>query len=228
MWKSRNLALAVCGLLLTVSAVSGEPAATAAADAKALQLGRAALAGEIAAWDIDVRPDGQGLPPGRGSVKAGEKIFLQQCAACHGEFGEGAGRWPPIAGGRGSLKEDHPGKTIGSYWPYPSTVFDYIRRAMPFGNARSLAADDVYALTAFLLFMNDVVRDDFVLSKENFTAVRLPNEGGFHDDDRELTERRFWGREPCMTQCKTEAKVLNRARLLDVTPDDARKGPKVD
>lgn len=228
MWKSRSLALAVCGLLLPVSPVSAQQTAKGAADARALQLGRAALPDEIAAWDIDVRPDGQGLPQGKGSVKAGERIFLRQCAACHGEFGEGAGRWPPVAGGRGSLKEHNPEKTVGSYWPYLSTVFDYVQRAMPFGNARSLAADDVYALTAFLLFLNDVVKDDFVLSNENFTAVHLPNEGGFHDDDRESTERRFWGREPCMSECKTEAKVLNRARVLDVTPDDAKKGPKLD
>lgn len=228
MWKSHSRALAFYGLFMLVSPVSAQQTATATADAKALQLGRAALPGEIAAWDIDVRPDGQGLPPGKGSVKAGEEIFLQQCAACHGEFGEGAGRWPPIAGGRGSLKDHNPEKTIGSFWPYLSTVFDYIHRTMPFGNAQSLPPDDVYALTAFLLFMNDVVKEDFVLSKENFTTVRLPNESGFYDDDRESTERRFWGREPCMTDCKADAKILNRARALDVTPDDAKKGPKVD
>jgi cytochrome c len=220
--------MAFCGLLVLVSPVSAQQTATAPADIKALQLGRAALPDEIVAWDIDVRPDGQGLPPGKGSVKAGEEIFLQQCAACHGEFGEGAGRWPPIAGGRGSLKEHNPGKTIGSFWPNLSTVFDYIRRAMPFGNAQSLSADDVYALTAFLLFMNDVVKEEFVLSKENFTALHLPNEGGFYDDDRESTERRFWGHEPCMTNCKTETKIVNRAGVLDVTPDDKGKGAKVD
>lgn len=228
MWKSRSRALAFCGLFLLVSPVSAQQTATSTVDAKALQLGRAALPDEITAWDIDVRPDGQGLPPGKGSVKAGEDIFLQQCAACHGEFGEGAGRWPPIAGGRGSLKEHNPEKTIGSFWPYLSTVFDYIHRTMPFGNAQSLSPDDVYALTAFLLFMNDVVKEDFVLSKENFTTIRLPNESGFYDDDRDFTERRFWGHEPCMTNCKVDAKILNRARALDVTPDDAKKGPKVD
>lgn len=228
MWKSRSLASAFCGLFLLASPVSAQQTVAATDDAKSLRLGRAALPEEIAAWDIGVRPDGRGLPPGKGSVKAGEEIFLQQCAACHGEFGEGAGRWPPIAGGRGSLKDHNPEKTIGSFWPYLSTVFDYVRRTMPFGNAQSLSADDVYALTAFLLFMNDVVKDDFVLSRENFTAVRLPNAGGFYDDDRESTERRFWNREPCMANCKTEVKVLNRARVLDVTPDDAKKGPKVD
>lgn len=124
-----------------------------------------------------MRPDGQGLPPGKGSVKQGEELFLAQCASCHGEFGEGAGRWPVLAGGLNSLKSDRPEKTVGSFWPYLSTVYDYIRRAMPYGNAQSLSADDTYAIVAFLLNMNNIVPDDFVLSKENFGKVKLPNSG---------------------------------------------------
>lgn len=192
-----------------------------------LALGRPALPAEIAAWDIDVRPDGVGLPPGKGSVKEGERLFLEQCAACHGEFGEGAGRWPPLAGGVGTLKGENPEKTSGSYWPYASTLFDYVHRAMPFGNAQSLEPDQVYALTAFLLSMSDVVPDSFVLSKENFPTIKLPNAGGFYDDDRETTERKFWNHEPCMKNCKAEVKILGHARALDVTPDE-KKGPKVD
>jgi cytochrome c len=191
-------------------------------------LGRPALPAEIAAWDIDVRPDGLGLPPGKGSVREGERVFTEQCAACHGEFGEGVGRWPAIAGGRGSLNDDIPGKTIGSYWPFVSTIFDYVRRAKPFGNAQSLAPNEVYGVTAFLLFLNDVVDDTFVLTRENFASVRLPNAGGFYDDDRETAERHFWGREPCMRNCKAEVKVLSRARVLDVTPEDQKGAPKVD
>jgi cytochrome c len=190
-------------------------------------LGREARPDEVAAWDIDIRPDGQGLPPGRGSVKQGEEIYLQQCATCHGEFGEGAGRWPVLAGGRGSLRAENPEKTVGSFWPYLSTTFDYVRRTMPYGNARSLADDEVYALTAYLLFMNDVVPESFELTRENFTSVQMPNVGGFYDDDRETTERRFWNRNPCMSNCNpAPATVTNRARI-DVTPD-SRTGPRVE
>lgn len=202
--------------------------AAAPALAKKAGLGREALPEEIAAWDIDVRPDGAGLPPGKGSVKAGEEIYLQQCASCHGEFGEGAGRWPVLVGGHGSLKGEGPEKTIGSFWPYNSTTFDYIKRAMPYGNARSLSDDDVYAITAFLLNMNGVVKDDFVLSKENFAKVKLPNEAQFYDDDREKTEKHFWNAAPCMTNCKADVKVTGRARVIDVTPEDGNKSVKVD
>ncbi|MGB0903558.1 MAG: c-type cytochrome, partial [Mangrovicoccus sp.] len=120
-------------------------------------LGRAALPEEIASWDIDVRPDGQGLPEGKGDVWTGEEIFADNCAMCHGDFGEAVGRWPVLAGGQGTLTDDRPVKTIGSYWPYLSTVFDYVNRAMPFGNAQSLSPDEVYAITAYLLYLNDIV-----------------------------------------------------------------------
>jgi S-disulfanyl-L-cysteine oxidoreductase SoxD len=191
-------------------------------------LGREAHPEEVKAWDIDVRPDGQGLPPGKGSVKDGEDLYQAQCAACHGEFGESAGRWPMVAGGAGSLKGEGPEKTVGSFWPYASTTFDYIKRAMPYGNARSLSDDEVYAITAYVLFLNDIVKEDFTLSKENFGTVKLPNEANFYDDDREKTERHFWKKEPCMKNCApTPAKVANRARMLDVTPEEG-KGPKVE
>jgi S-disulfanyl-L-cysteine oxidoreductase SoxD len=191
-------------------------------------IGREALPEEIKAWDIDVRPDGLGLPAGKGSVKEGEALYLERCASCHGEFGEGAGRWPVLVGGKGSLKAESPEKTIGSFWPFASTVFDYVNRAMPFGNAQSLTPNEVYAITAYLLNMNDVVKDDFVLSKENFATVKLPNVGEFYDDDREKTEKSFWKKEPCMKNCAKEpAKVTGHARVLDVTPD-SKAGPKVD
>ncbi len=110
-----------------------------------------------------------GPPAGKGSVKDGETLFLERCAACHGEFAEGVGRWPVLAGGQGSLKDERPEKTIGSFWPDLSTAFDYIHRAMPYGNAQSLTADETYAIVAFLLNMNNIVKDDFVLSRETFS-----------------------------------------------------------
>ena len=201
------------------------PAATAPAAAKTIALGRPALPEEIAAWNIDVRADGEGLPPGKGSVKEGEELFLQNCAQCHGEFGEGAGRWPVLAGGRGTLKSERPEKTIGSFWPYASTVYDYVHRAMPFGSNLSLSPDQTYAIVAYLLNLNDLVPEDYVLSKENFPKVDLPNEANFYDDDRETSEKAFWKKSPCMKDCSGEVHVTARAQILNVTPDgDQPKG----
>jgi len=186
-----------------------------------LHLGRAALPEEIAAWDIDVRPDGAGLPAGSGTAIKGGELYDAQCAACHGVFGEGEGRWPVLAGGHDTLTEDRPEKTIGSYWPYLSTVFDYVNRAMPFGNARSLSHDDVYAITAYLLYLNDLVEEDFELSQENFSSIELPNQDNFYFDDRDQEETYVVTGELCMKDCiEGEAQVVQRARILDVTPDN--------
>ncbi|MDP2733675.1 MAG: c-type cytochrome [Hoeflea sp.] len=187
----------------------------------AFGLGRVAMADEIAAWDIDIRPDGTGLPEGKGTVAEGEPLFADNCAVCHGDFGEGAGRWPVLAGGQDTLLKDRPVKTIGSYWPYLSTVFDYVRRAMPFGDARSLSDDDVYALTAYLLYLNDIVDDeDFELSNENFSSIRLPNEDNFIPDDRLNEPHYAKGLEPCMTDCKPgPVEITARAQIIDVTPE---------
>ncbi|MFG1238763.1 cytochrome c [Xanthobacter autotrophicus DSM 597] len=201
------------------------PLAAPGAAAKTIALGRPALHEEIAAWNIDVRADGEGLPPGKGSVKEGEELFLQNCAQCHGEFGEGAGRWPVLAGGRGTLKSERPEKTIGSFWPYASTVYDYVHRAMPFGSNLSLTPDQTYAIVAYLLNLNDLVAEDFVLSNENFPKVDLPNEANFYDDDRETSEKAFWKKNPCMKDCSGEVHVTARAQILNVTPDgDPPKG----
>jgi cytochrome c len=203
-------------------------AGTAFAAERKLDIGRVATPQEIAGWDIDVRPDGQGLPPGSGSVKAGEEVYMGKCAACHGEFGESAGRWPMVAGGAGSLRSDDPVKTVGSYFAHLSTVFDYVRHAMPFGDAQSLSNDELYAVVAYMLFLNDIVDDKFVLSRETFGKVKMPNAGGFYDDDRETTEKSFWNPKPCMANCKGEVKVTGRARVIDVTPDDKGARKSVD
>jgi len=213
--------------LLVVLALFTFVEAAHASDRK-LNIGRAATPAEIAGWDIDVRPDGQGLPPGKGSVKAGEEVYMGKCAACHGEFGESAGRWPMVAGGQGSLKSDDPVKTVGSYYAHLSTVFDYVRHAMPFGDAQSLTNDELYAVVAYTLFLNDIVDEKFVLSKETWGSVKMPNAGGFYDDDREATEKAFWNPKPCMTNCRPEAKITGRARVIDVTPDDKSSRKSVD
>lgn len=191
-------------------------------------IGREATPEEIAGWDIDVRPDGLGAPAGKGTVAEGETLYNDQCATCHGEFGESAGRWPMLAGGDGSISSDAPVKTVGSYWPYASTLMDYIRRAMPYGNAQSLSTDELYAVTAYVLYLNNIIEDEnFELSDKNFTSLKMPNEAHFIDDDRETAEKQFW-QPPCMTNCASgEAKITGRARMLDVTPE-AEKGPSVE
>ena len=215
-------------LLSAVQAPAQQVATRQAASSPKLGLGRPALPEEIKAWDTDVRPDGEGLPPGKGTVKQGDEIFQAQCAACHGEFGQGVGRWPVLAGGAGTLKADRPDKTIGSFWPDLSTVFDYIKRAMPYGNAQSLSNDDVYALTAYLLSMNDIVKDEnFELNEKNFASIKMPNASAFFDDDRETSEKQFWGKEPCMKNCRSAPKVIGRAMSVDVTPDN-KVSSKVD
>jgi hypothetical protein len=221
------LAVAVAAMSFVVPHASAQKpqASPAAGVAKKLGLGREAKPDEIAGWDIDIRPDGHGLPPGRGTVKEGEPLYMTQCATCHGEFGESAGRWPILSGGMGTLASHDPVKSIGSYWPYASTVMDYIRRSMPFGNAQSLTNDELYAITAYVLYLNDVVRDEsFELNQKNFTSIKLPNEANFFDDDRDAAEKTFWKKKPCMTNCVPgEAKVTGRARVIDVTPEQAGK-----
>ena len=170
-------------------------------------------------------PDGQGLPPGKGSVKDGEEVYMASAppATASSAKAPGAGRWSRA--GRARSKSDDPVKTVGSYFAHLSTVIDYVRRAMPFGDAQSLTNDELYAVVAYMLYLNDIVDEKFVLSKETFAGVKMPNAAGFYDDDRETAEKSFWAT-PCMTNCKADVKITGRARVIDVTPDDksARKG----
>lgn len=207
-----------CRDLLTATALGLSLALPAGAEP--LGLGRPALPEEIAAWDVAVLPDGTGLPEGRGNVLDGEDLWVDNCAACHGDFGEGAGAWPAIAGGEGTLTRERPLKTVGSYWPYLSTTWDYVHRSMPFGNAQSLSVDDTYAIVAYILYSNGLVDDDFELSRETFLDVRLPNEGGFYTDDRDTVEVPQFSAEPCMADCRPAPQVSFRATSLNVTPLD--------
>jgi len=159
--------------------------------------GKTATLNEISGWNIDVRPDGQGLPPGAGSVEDGEYLYEDKCAQCHGSFGEGNNQFPALAGGEGTLTDQRPHRTVGSYWPYTSTLWDYINRAMPYAQPESLSDSEVYAITAYVLFLNDLVDDDFVLSFENFSTIDLPNKSNFVPDSRPDT---FNVR--CMRGCK--------------------------
>lgn len=222
---SRSVSYAVAAVLFAALAVPAF-AQSKGENARNYGIGQAAAPAQIAGWDIDVCPDGEGAPPGHGSVRDGEKIYMERCSACHGEFGESAGRWPQLAQGKGTLTSADPVKTVGSYFPYLSSVFDYVRRSMPFGDAQSLKDDELYAVVAYVLHLNDLVDDKFVLSKETWSQVKMPNAGGFYDDDREKTEKAFWNPKPCMTDCRPPVKITGHAAVLDVTPADKarRKG----
>lgn len=164
--------------------------------------GKDASAAEIAGWDIDVRPDGMGLPPGGATAEDGEMLYEDQCAVCHGSFGEGVGRYPVLAGGEGTLRDARPERTIGSFWPYASTVWDYIHRAMPYTQPESLSDEEVYAITAYVLYLNDLVEYDFELTQDNLALIEMPNRDGFFLDDRPDVIS-----ELCMHDCKDPASI---------------------
>jgi len=176
--------------------------------------GKDASPEEIAGWDIDIRPDGMGLPPGSGTPEDGELLYEEKCAICHGSFGEGVGRYPVLAGGEGTLKEPRPEKTIGSFWPYASTLWDYIHRAMPFAEPESLGDDEVYAISAYVLYLNDLIDYEFELNQDNLAAIEMPNKDGFFLDDRPDTVN-----ELCMSNCKDPAtiKITSEPTLTDET-----------
>jgi S-disulfanyl-L-cysteine oxidoreductase SoxD len=146
-------------------------------------IGRTAAPAEIAGWNIDVDRYGNNLPPGSGTVNHGHDVFDQQCAACHGAKGEG-GVGDQLVGGQGTLATPKPVRTVGSYWPYAPTLFDYIRRAMPQNAPQSLSNDDVYAVSAYILSLNGIVPADATLDAKSLAAVRMPNRNGFGGDPR--------------------------------------------
>ncbi|KFE36986.1 c-type cytochrome [Thioclava atlantica] len=207
-----------CRRNLLLATLVAAPLVATPALAEKLGLGRPALPEEIKAWTVEVFPDGKNLPEGSGSVEDGDQLFADNCAACHGDFAEGVDRWPKLAGGKGTLAAKDPVKTVGSYFPYLSTVWDYAHRSMPFGNAQSLTADETYAIVAYILYSNDLVADDFVLSKENFLDVKMPNADGFIVDDRPETEYAKFSEAACMTDCKKDVHITMHASVLDVTP----------
>jgi len=165
--------IAVCTPMLTIAS---------AALAQAPQLGQPIAPADIAAWDISITPDGMGLPPGRGTAIEGEAIYVAKCQACHGEKGTkpGDALAGALVGGMGTLAPDKtPIKTVGSFWPYATTLFDYVRRAMPFQESKSLTADELYAVSAYILNLNGIIGPNDAIDAHSLPKVRMPNRDGF-------------------------------------------------
>ena len=192
------------------------------AENRKYNIGKLATKTEVAGWDIDVRPDGVGAPKGSGNAIDGEEIYVNRCAACHGDFGEGVDRWPVLVGGDGTLASHDPEKTTGSYWPYASTIFDYVYRSMPFGEAQTLTYDETYKLVAYLLNMNEIIDEDFALSDKNIGKIKMPNASGFLLPDPRPDVTKYKDGQPCMKNCDVPLKIIGKARDIDVTPDDEK------
>jgi cytochrome c len=141
-------------------------------------LGRVATPAEVAGWDVSIPPDGTGLPPGRGTSASGATVFAQKCQNCHGEKGAGQPN-DRLVGGHGTLASKTPVRTIGSYWPYATTVFDYVRRAMPYTHSHSLSDGEVYAVTAYLLHLNGIIGEADVMDAQSLPKVKMPNRDNF-------------------------------------------------
>lgn len=141
-------------------------------------LGQPISEADIAPWDISVQTDGQGLPPGSGKAKTGEAIYAEKCQSCHGVDGAGqpADR---LVGGQGTIDKLDQVRTVGSYWPYATTIFDYVRRAMPFNTPETLTNDEAYALTAYLLYKNGIIKQNYEINARTLPRVRMPNRDGF-------------------------------------------------
>jgi cytochrome c len=163
---STHKVLAFSLLLLSGSALSAGP-----------NLGKPIEPGDLAGWDIHVLPDGRGLPPGSGTPEQGARIYAQKCAMCHGENGKG-GISAALVGGAPLRTIDTP-KTIANFWPYATTVFDFIRRSMPWQEPRSLTDDEVYALTAYILALNKLIGENDAMNAQSLPKVRMPNRDGF-------------------------------------------------
>jgi cytochrome c len=146
-------------------------------------IGRPANQEEIRAWNIDVSPAGEGLPPGQGTVQQGSRVFATKCAGCHGPTGT-EGPKDKLVGGQNTLQSAKPVKTIGSYWPYATTLYDYINRAMPFNAPQSLTPEEVYSVIAWLLFQNKIIAEDAVIDAHSLPTVQMPNRDGFVPDPR--------------------------------------------
>jgi S-disulfanyl-L-cysteine oxidoreductase SoxD len=174
----RNLGLVVLGVLLGGCAASGGTTTTSGGAGAVPALGQPATAAQVAGWDISIAPDGVGLPPGRGTSAQGAPVYEQKCQACHGARGEGQPN-DRLVGGQGTLAGPAPVRTIGSYWPYATTLFDYVRRSMPYIQPQSLTNDELYAICAYLLHLNGIIGEQDEMNAQTLPKVRMPNRDSF-------------------------------------------------
>jgi cytochrome c len=184
----KAIGLALCAALAWTAKPSGERSPAEPADqSPTFGVGRAPSPEELKAIDIDVLPDGRGLPAGKSSAASGKEVYTNRCVTCHGPTGV-EGPQEVLAGGRGSLivtgPSSRPLKSVGSYWPYATTLWDYVRRAMPFDHPGTLTVDEVYGATAYLLFLNGIVGENDVLDQTTLPQVKMPNRDGFVHDPR--------------------------------------------
>ncbi|MGI9335701.1 MAG: c-type cytochrome [Gammaproteobacteria bacterium] len=180
---ARDTSFAI-GALLAVSVAA--PQVYAGGYGGPYGFGAVATEAEIAAIDIDATPDGSGLPPGEGKYEQGKEVYMQKCAACHGQLMEGikATGGAALIGGRGSIGTDEPKKTVESYWPYATTLFDFTKRAMPFNTPGSLSDEEVYSVTAYILAEGKIIDKDAVMNARTLPQVQMPNRDGFVSDPR--------------------------------------------
>jgi cytochrome c len=176
----RSYRSVVAGVTAALAAACATPGEDTRAPTTGAGLGRAATPQEIAAWDISIPPSGAGLPAGSGTPKQGAAVFVAQCQACHGEKGAGKPA-DALVGGIGSLGTAKQSLTVGSFWPYATTLFDYTRRAMPTTKPLSLTNDEVYAVTAYILFLNGIIPENAQMNAQTLPQVKMPNRDGFID-----------------------------------------------
>ena len=169
--STRNLTAAVT-MILAVAAYASSVAQ------ESPNLGRPATPAEIAEWDVSIPPDGTGLPSGNGTPEQGASVYIQKCQSCHGEKGAGKPN-DQLVGGQGTLTSKSPVRTIGSYWPYATTVFDYVRRAMPYTQSHSLTNEEAYAVTAYLLYLNGIIGAQDAMNAQSLPQVKMPNRDNF-------------------------------------------------
>ena len=209
---------------------------------KGVNHGRIPTDNELKAWDVDIMPDGTGLPEGEGSVEEGDELYEAQCASCHGEFGAGGAGYPTLSGGeiesltnqRTAPGMDAPKRTIGTYWPKASTLIWYIRDAMPYAHPKSFTNNEIYAVTAYLLAVNEIkidgeeLDDEYVLNREKFLKIKMPNEDGFYPNidgpDGVENMRKFFSDRAknigsgtrCMKDCKDPSADGKPAQLMSI------------
>jgi cytochrome c len=196
MSSTRKILVGAAAIVLATIPAAGQQ--TGYPGGAAYPFGTPASKADIDAWDKDVRPDGMGLPAGSGTYKAGAQIYGEQCGSCHGAKLEGVrdtnlpqGGGPALIGGRGTLNTPQFKITVESYWPYASTLFDYITRAMPYNAPGSLQPNEVYALSEFILAEGNIVSKSAVMDAKSLAKVQMPNKDGFYLDDRPNPVKRY-------------------------------------